>query len=1440
MVDITKQSDIEVAEDTPERATEPVTEDVFSREETEAGTVGGVDSLPEEDIFARAEAIQESNRDPFSAFTIQGTGNDFSDKALAGQITAVRSFVEAREVGSQFFDRAKNDVLSSPNVGALVQTELEKYRGFRINEVIEAADPINTEASVKRIEQINEDISGPMAWVTTYVQAVSQADSNIEKEQIAEQFLGLVTQEIMVRDTTILQDIANFGALLIPDTPFDIAAATGGSVFNFMDDWTSIINGYRALPAEQKIAITIPLINAINETFDPINARSFVEDMFSSDEVSNLAFAGGLEVFDIATIGLSLTTTIIRKANFIRLTKKLANEELAGDLNAKAMTGDRAAQEAAGVDTHTAQMNTSGFAMGSINPGMTDGVAQPTVRALEKRLNEVDAQLAETSLEGSSLATDAERIVGKKAFFDDYGARLKNIEEERNIVIASEPKFVEDTLEGFNVKVTIGDGSEIVVPIRFQKGDLGKFEGPTNTSFLSKLTSPSVFLRKLGSNLVNVATRLGFTEAKNIEAVSKAYAIARKGIKKDGIERIDKVLIDGDVKGRVFTLRELLDDGILTPSGRIRLSEKEAETYFATRKIFDWLHMQKNAQIRRQLEFEGFGYVGLESLEGLVNRQGVFARGVKKSVLNDLKEVFDFDTKAMVDPKGTVAAKLKSDEYSLVRFKDPVRIEGADGAIKYISHGVVKKETIEGLPGQVLNYHPGYVPLIRKNTRWVARSKVARNIDGRVATAFRTEGFFDSQTEGLAWAAKQGDPDDIKITRDRELPDDEIADMEILQFGSLFGSARSKRKLFQGINEGDTTRINAFEALERNLSHVAGATPMNEFRLNLIEKFKKTAGPHLTRERDGSLNWQAPVARGTNIKTKESIERTREWIKEQLRIPSEAERRFEGRMNAIADAMDGNVKLDRIRKAVIDFGQTDPVGLVRSAAFHLLLGFWNGAQLLIQGMNASFAFSLAPLRAPRLLKEYSAVRMGMLVKQSPKALRLIARRSGINEDEFVKLIKDFDSTGLFQSVKTNADFGGAASGFRVDGGAIRRAARTNLIFFAEGERFGRGYAWLLARDNFRRANPGKKIGGRELASITNKSLAFTMNLNRANRAAWQKGWVSIPTQFFQVTTKFAENMLGFTDALTRTERAKIMLGQLGLFGVAGVPIGGSWLASSLLDSIGVNYNELDQKTQAFARGGAWEMAFELAFGVRIESNRFAVASGITEMLRGLTDENSSMLETMSGAFGTIPHRGFQAIQKFSILTADVSEFNWTTGEMIEAASIVGDIVSTFRNAHMAYTWSRLQQATDFNGKKLFDIPQGDYTHIITKGLGFQPARIQDVYTAKQFNRSNDEDMRNVVNGLNRIFKLYLAEGISAGTYQAAREALLESLPTQVLKDKAKKAFGKNAYDSKSEEQKAFQKALKNYLDSGSFTGSIVKPSSVGLTEQFGKEREEEK
>jgi hypothetical protein len=68
-----------------------------------------------------------------------------------------------------------------------------------------------------------------------------------------------------------------------------------------------------------------------------------------------------------------------------------------------------------------------------------------------------------------------------------------------------------------------------------------------------------------------------------------------------------------------------------------------------------------------------------------------------------------------------------------------------------------------------------------------------------------------------------------------------------------------------------------------------------------------------------------------------------------------------------------------------------------------------------------------------------------------------------------------------------------------------------------------------------------------------------MNLQAENAAAWQKGFLGVPTQFMQVFAKFGENVIpGLLQTKgakwSRQEAARVLAGQVVLYGTVGVPV----------------------------------------------------------------------------------------------------------------------------------------------------------------------------------------------------------------------------------------------------------------------------------------------
>src|SRR5690606_41394174 len=72
------------------------------------------------------------------------------------------------------------------------------------------------------------------------------------------------------------------------------------------------------------------------------------------------------------------------------------------------------------------------------------------------------------------------------------------------------------------------------------------------------------------------------------------------------------------------------------------------------------------------------------------------------------------------------------------------------------------------------------------------------------------------------------------------------------------------------------------------------------------------------------------------------------------------------------------------------------------------------------------------------------------------------------------LLSEVERTGLFDSLKTTADYNASINGISLTGSAVRRLADAGLFFFREGEQMTRGYGYLLARDLFMKGKPDRK------------------------------------------------------------------------------------------------------------------------------------------------------------------------------------------------------------------------------------------------------------------------------------------------------------------------------------------------------------------------------
>ena len=209
-------------------------------------------------------------------------------------------------------------------------------------------------------------------------------------------------------------------------------------------------------------------------------------------------------------------------------------------------------------------------------------------------------------------------------------------------------------------------------------------------------------------------------------------------------------------------------------------------------------------------------------------------------------------------------------------------------------------------------------------------------------------------------------------------------------------------------------------------------------------------------------------------------------------------------------------------------------------------------------------------------------------------------------DEVLENYDIWRRSGLQESIKSTADHSATAQGYGMAMSSLRNVADKGLFFYREGEFFNRGYGLITAKQLWKKANPGKAIDAAAEKEILSSAMSLQLNMTRANRAAWQ-----------------------------RAGRARLLLGQMGLYGSAGI-VGGNWMVNEMAQIADVAPEEIDPELKRWLRGGVYDYMIYSAFGADVEvGRRGAIASGVEDMVEELLYGDDPTAEVFMGAFGAV-------------------------------------------------------------------------------------------------------------------------------------------------------------------------------------------------------------
>jgi hypothetical protein len=427
---------------------------------------------------------------------------------------------------------------------------------------------------------------------------------------------------------------------------------------------------------------------------------------------------------------------------------------------------------------------------------------------------------------------------------------------------------------------------------------------------------------------------------------------------------------------------------------------------------------------------------------------------------------------------------------------------------------------------------------------------------------------------------------------DREMPDEYVLTGEALEFvdpedTGFNGFLRQTGRMYTG-RKGEVlpdfqgeraVLLDPFETINRSLMNISALTAFGDYKIQSVERWMKTFGKYIDRTNipedwsDLRIFMEAPLSKGGNeglnrirsaaLAQRQIIKRTLGWKTENdLRADQWARHLSEW---VAGDMIDGVVP--SIRRAVsgVDWLQdANPVAALRSFAFDLKLGMFNVAQLPLQLSTAVAATAMSPEMGMKGWAMIAPMRFAMGSKLMSKEVlegrldELIKR--GVHDlggFESAKDFKDFaramtrsgffdlgGTHGLMDSYGAHSTMNGFASG--VD--RVREAGR---FFFFEAERWNRMVAWRIAWDETRKA--GLKAGTPEFAAkLAGRAEEYSFNMSRESQAWWQKGVLSIPTQFWAYNARMLEAMT--VGNFTTAQKLRLLASQSLLYGSAGIPV----------------------------------------------------------------------------------------------------------------------------------------------------------------------------------------------------------------------------------------------------------------------------------------------
>lgn len=1329
--------------------------------------------------------------------------------------------------------RLSGEKLSQDNTAALTVLEETALQ-----------DPEVFVESVAAEQELREVREAKVADPTKqFVDSVTPPDASDETRAAVTNYVKLyelfesATSEFGVGDY-----LMDFGLGILPLVSTGREAATLGSVINNEEEMRKIIFNFKSLSHEEQQEMFPSLASELLDGLGPIRGSEALTKFIEPSTEEELGDFSNwwklIDAVDVASMGATtalLAARLKQSFNLPKVLNRAENEEAAGDAVAASL-GNEEIADTMNMTQETAFGDAVAFDISLEDPAYTKGISTESQQSINKFFGDVDKSV-EDIMSGNGymkegILNNVERAAREKIAMSQLS---KAKHEEITPVSRSE----NTTTFSYRAKDEDGNYFDDTYTLDLTLDDVGQWDQSDIMVGSEFINSPTVFAKGLTKLDVKTAER---TDLQTAAVFRELTDLQREAVKPLGnllrpknrkkLERVEDVLRQGDefpnpdgTRGRVFDIVEL--------KGTYHLDDAEIETYYKTNRLYNNLWRLRNNTKREEMIAFKYKQVNLLDEDYSFGKphdtDGAAYQALRQ---NNINSVFDAASDTVVT---TLSREFIDEQYALgkILVNMPEAYQAGAGRGKF-SHVFVNADEVNELPAVVLNRKKGYVPKIAEDGFWFVKEKGTDVIDGQeVSTITKTHRYFDNKAEadmyreelieadmaaeidgGLGLTRKQAEDKYVNL-EDRE---QEIISTATGQFshgsGGLYTAARAEDDILFGLNGDLGQRINPYEALVRNIANVSRMVPINQWRLGLEQRWINTARA-LTGEDIQSFKKFSGTIESTRSGAflNKMFDQIRDW----QGFPSKEEQVY----NALNQRMyEWALRNDSSLGAKITgwLRDKDPIAASRAAAFHSLLGWFNPAQLWVQaqGMSIAVSINLGKNLTETLRHTTGLTIIGEGAEIGTTQMKLAAKAAGVDAEDLIKMHELWKKTGLEDSILQTADHAAAIRGHGIAMDALSKAADKGLFFYRQGEFLNRRMAFTTALDEFRTANKGRFPNDEELKGVLDRTNNLMLNLGRANRAQWQKGIASVPTQFFQVSAKALETVGGWNDNLSKEERLRVMAGQIALYGAAGVPLIGLG-ANYALEVLGATQEDIDNNP-VWVKGlndGFWGFTTLGIMGLDVEvSKRGSLVRGVTDFVDNWMFSESTVATKLMGAFGNTQQRFWDS---FTEHMRPITMSAYPT-DIIDIAKMPVmpflDTVSTWRNGEKAVFMQAIDKILDKHGdvrvERDFSIRES-----IMAAIGFQLSDEVQQWTLKERTQNildaNKKYADAIIDVMNEV-AIRDASGTLTEDYKKQVEQFYATIYGTLEYDRETDV--RNAVKARLRKPSAKQKAIKKYIDKG--------------------------